>query len=86
MAGAVNTSGGGLYTNGYAEIYDSVFSNNAALRGGAIYFTYVTPFTNALEPLVERCTFTNNKNLTLQPLCCTGVCTVTNAMKEAAIF
>ncbi len=63
VAGASNTSGGGLFTNGHAEIYDSVFSNNAARGGGAIYFTYVTPLTNALEPLVERCTFNNNKIL-----------------------
>ena len=61
--GATNTSGGGLFTNGYTEIYDSVFSNNAAFRGGAIYLTYVTPLTSALEPLVERCTFNNNKTL-----------------------
>jgi predicted outer membrane repeat protein len=55
-------SGGGLYSNGYLEVYDSTFSSNSASTGGAIAINDVPDGDHSLSPLIQNGTFNGNDN------------------------
>lgn len=56
--------GGGIVTNGPAEISDSEFDSNVTYGGGAgIYFVYPPNGDKTIQALVERCDFKNNYTL-----------------------
>jgi hypothetical protein len=57
------TSGGGMFSNSWFEMTDSVFSDNAANAGGGLNVSAAPPYT--LAPVIDRCTFDNNATLSV---------------------
>lgn len=54
-------NGGGLWSNGVFEIYDSVLSGNSATNGGAL-IAYAPGGDQSASSLIANCEFDNNSN------------------------
>lgn len=62
-ATATTYNGGGIFSNGSLEVYDSTFSSNSARSGGAIYIQDVPGGDYSLSPLVQNSTFDGNSTV-----------------------
>jgi hypothetical protein len=53
---------GAMYTSCYFEAYDCTFSSNSAYSGGALMIDWPPSQDNSLAPILERCSFDDNRN------------------------